>query len=82
MRTKFWSKLSKLSATWTVYLPPESHFLFSYRIRHVLGTSLVVWWLRLQVSNERGTGSISGRGTKIPQAMCYGQKSIKKLGTS
>ena len=34
-----------------------------------LGTSLVVQWLRLCTSIARGTGSIPGRGTKIPQAV-------------
>ena len=33
------------------------------------GTSLVVQWLRLCVSNAGGLGSIPGGGTKIPHAM-------------
>ena len=30
------------------------------------GTSLTVQWLRLSTSTAEGTGSIPGRGTKIP----------------
>ena len=30
-----------------------------------LGTSLVVWWLRLHASNAGGKGLISGQGTKL-----------------
>ena len=33
-----------------------------------LGTSLVVQWLRLRVSNARGPSLIPGQGTKIPHA--------------
>ena len=36
--------------------------------------SLVVQWLKLQASNAEGTGSIPGRGTKIPHATWHGQK--------
>ena len=32
------------------------------------GTSLLVQWLRLHALNAGGTGSVSGRGTKIPHA--------------
>ena len=38
------------------------------------GTSLAVQWLRLCTPNAGGTGSISGRGTKIPHATWRGQK--------
>ena len=34
----------------------------------MVGTSLVVQWLRLHVSNVGGMGSIPGQGTKIPHA--------------
>ena len=37
-------------------------------------TSLVAKWLRLHSSNAGGTGSIPGRGTKIPHDMRRGQK--------
>ena len=33
-----------------------------------MGTSLTVQWLRLRASNAGDTGSIPGRGTKIPHA--------------
>ena len=33
-----------------------------------LGTSLAVQWLGLRASTAWGTGSIPGRGAKIPQA--------------
>ena len=33
------------------------------------GASLAVQWLRLCTSSEGGTGSIPGRGTKIPRAL-------------
>ena len=42
----------------------------------LLGTSLVAQWLRLRVPNAGGTGSILGRGTKIPRATRRGQKLI------
>ena len=38
------------------------------------GTSLAVHWLRLCASTAGGTVSISGLGTKIPQAMQHGQR--------
>ena len=38
-----------------------------------MGTSLVVQWLRLRASTAGGTGSIPGRGTKIPNAARCGQ---------
>ena len=41
----------------------------------VYGPSLAVqWWLRLHVSNGGGIVSIFDWGTKIPHAMCQGQK--------
>ena len=36
--------------------------------RQVLGTSLMVQWLTLHVSNAGGVGLIPDRGTKIPYA--------------
>ena len=42
-----------------------------------LGTSLAVQWLGLHASNAGCTGSIPGRGPKIPHAMWYGQKLLK-----
>ena len=38
------------------------------------GTSLVVQWFRLSAYHAGGTGSIPGRGTKIPHATWCGQK--------
>ena len=43
----------------------------------VSGTSLAVQWLGLGASTAGCTGSISGRGTKIPQALRRGQKKKK-----
>ena len=43
---------------------------------------MAVQWLRLHVSNTRGTGSIPGRGTKILQAAWYGQKRKKAKNTT
>ena len=46
------------------------------------GTSLPVQWLRL-CTVAGGTGSIPGRGTKIPQAPWHGQnKNINKCFSS
>ena len=39
-----------------------------------MGTSLAVQWLRLCASTARGTGSITGQGTKISHAMQRGLK--------
>ena len=36
----------------------------------------MVQWLRFHASNAGGTGQIPGRGTKIPHALCCGQKII------
>ena len=36
--------------------------------KKIHGTSLAVQWLRLCAPNAGGTGSIPGRGTKIPHA--------------
>ena len=38
-----------------------------------LGTSLVVWQLRLYASTAGGSGSIPVQGTKIPHATCHSQ---------
>ena len=46
--------------------------------RRALETSLAVQWLRLHASTARGTGSIPGRGTKIPHAMQCSQQLKKK----
>ena len=43
-----------------------------------MGTSLAVQWLGLHASTAAGTGSIPGRGTKIPQAGWRGQKHKNK----
>ena len=38
----------------------------------------MVQWLGLHAFTAEGMGSIRGRGTKIPQAVRYGQKGKKK----
>ena len=43
----------------------------------VIGTSLVVQWLRLCASSAGSMGSIPGQGTKIPHAMWRGKKKEK-----
>ena len=42
------------------------------------GNSLVVQWLGLGALTAEGPGSISGRGTQIPQAVRHGQKQKKR----
>ena len=42
-------------------------------IKLILGTSLVIQWLRLYASTSGGTGSIPGQGTEIPCAVWHGQ---------
>ena len=42
------------------------------------GTSLAIQWLRLRASNAEIVGLIPGQGTKIPQAMHWGQKNQTK----
>ena len=37
-------------------------------MKYYLGTSLVVWWLRLSASSTEDPGLISGEGNKIPCA--------------
>ena len=44
--------------------------------------SLAVWWLGLCLFTARGSGSIPGQGTKIPQAVSYWQKTPKKQLTT
>ena len=41
-------------------------FKIIFKIKPILGTSLVVQWLKLCASNARGPSSIPGQGTKIP----------------
>ena len=45
---------------------------------HEHGTPLAVQWLRLRTSIAGGTGSIPGRGTKIPHAVQCGKKKKNK----
>ena len=46
------------------------------------GTSLAVRWLGLSASTAGGTGSIPGRGTKIPRAVWHSQKiKIKQMAS-
>ena len=42
-----------------------------------MGTSLVVQWLGLGTSTAGGVGSITGRGTKIPNASAKKKKKKK-----
>ena len=44
------------------------------RPKVLLGTSLVVQWLRLPASTVKGAGLIPGRGTKILHAAWLGKK--------
>ena len=39
----------------------------------------MVQWLGLLASTEGGTGSIPGRGTKIPPVVQHGQKTSKQI---
>ena len=54
---------------------PPKNLLFILKI--IIGTSLVVQWLRLQTSIAGGMGSIPGLGIKIPHAIWHGQKKRK-----
>ena len=45
------------------------------------GNSMVVQQLRLRAFTAEGSGSIPGRGTKIPQAVRRGQKQKTKIKT-
>ena len=40
----------------------------------IIGTSLVVQWLKLCAPNKRADGLTSGWGTKIPYSTQHGQK--------
>ena len=39
----------------------------------------MVQWLQLRASSAGGSGSIPGRGTKIPHASWFGKKKKKKM---
>ena len=52
------------------------HFL--HLLNEGIGTTLAVQWLRLRASNAEGTGSIPGRGTKIPRATQCSKKKKKR----
>ena len=41
-----------------------------------VGTSMTVQWLRLCISGARGTGSITGWGTKIPNTVWHEKKNL------
>ena len=58
------------------------HFAFQKKKSHILGTSLVVRWLRLCIPHAAGMASISGQGTKIPHApACHTvRQKIKNAG--
>ena len=42
------------------------------------GNSLAIQWLGLHALPAEGPGSIPGQGTKIPQAVWWGQEKKKK----
>jgi len=44
------------------------------KFKNILGNSMVVQWLGHQAFIVEGTGSIFGKGTKIPQALLQGHK--------
>ena len=46
--------------------------------KQIYGNSLAVQWLGLHASTAKGTGSIPGQGTKIPQAVWCSQKTERK----
>ena len=52
--------------------------LYNYVRIDILGTSLVVQWLRFHSSSAGDASSIPGWGTKIRYAPMYGQKKKKK----
>ena len=45
----------------------------------MIGTCLVVQWLRLRAATARSLGWITGQGTKIPNPARCSQKKKKKL---
>ena len=49
-----------------------------YLYNYLLGNCLAVQWLGLRASTARGPGSVSGLGTKIPQATYHGQNQTNK----
>ena len=72
-----YQQLTNSTGGYTVkYYTILSFFLYigNFSFKENLGTSLVVQWLRLHVSDAGGLGLIPGRGTKIPQAMQHGPK--------
>ena len=52
--------------------------LWPLRSKTFSRNSLMIQWLRLGALTAMGWGSIPGQGTKIPQAVGYGQKEKKK----
>ena len=49
---------------------------------HSCRNSLVVQWLGLHTLTAKGTGSIPGRGTKLPQAILQAKKKMGKKITT
>ena len=47
-------------------------------MQQISGNSLAVQWLRLHAFTAKGMSSIPGQGTKILQAVQYGQKRNKE----
>ena len=62
---------------WYFYFYRKDPIYCIKRICYILGTFLAVQWLRLRTPNAQGTGSIPGRGTKIPHATRCSQKTNK-----
>lgn len=62
--------------------PPKGihyHTFLSNRFNQLkkkLGNSMAVQWLGLLAFTAKGRGSVTGRGTRIPQASGHGQKKI------
>ena len=63
--------------TWGLYITQLEHKKRTFK--SALGNSLVVQWLGLCAFTAEGPGSVSGQGTKIPQATQHSQKKKKKI---
>ena len=61
-----------------MYLLFASHSILKTALWKILGTSLVIQWLRLFTSTAGGAGSIPGQGTKILHAVQHGQEIKRK----
>ena len=57
----------------------RSFFIIYFKYSSILGNPLAVQWLGLHTFTAMGLGSLSGQGTKIPQAMQHSQKKKKHI---